>query len=103
MITFDQYWLTVVISVFLPMVVALVTKQVASSGVKAIVLLALTVVTGALTQIQADGGTFDWKTTVTQTVVAFVIAVGVHYGLLKPIAITGSEGKIQTKVTGGIG
>lgn len=103
MLTIDDYWLTLLLSVFLPMIVALVTKQVASGTLKSIVLLALAAVTGTLTTIQANGGTFDWKAALTATIISFIVAVGTHFGLLKPTGVTGSEGAIQTAVPGGLG
>ena len=103
-VTLDQYWLTMVISVFLPMIVALVTKQLASGSVKAVLLLFLAAVTGTATQIAAANGVFDLKDAVVATVMSFIIAVGMHFGLLSPTGLTGSEGKIQTKTaTFGIG
>lgn len=103
MITFDTYWLTVVVAVVLPAVVALVTKRVASGTVKALTLSFLSLVAATLTQILNSGGSFDWQLTLRDFVVTFVIAVCVHFGLLKPMSITGSEGRIQAKFTGGIG
>ncbi len=102
-ISFDQYWLTMLIAVILPALVSLVTKQLASSGLKAVILLLLSAVTGALTSIQNQGGTFVLKDVFLATLFTFLVAVGVHFGLLKPAGITGSEGAIQTAVPGGIG
>lgn len=99
MIEIDDYWLTLLLSVILPMIVALITKQVASGTVKSITLLALAAVTGTLTSIQQQGGAFDWKHALLNTIVSFVIAVGIHFGLLKEINVTGSEGVIQRKTS----
>lgn len=96
-VSVDSYWLTMVISVFLPMVVALVTKQLASGAVKAVLLLFLAAVTGTATQIATANGVFDLKGAVVATVMSFIIAVGMHFGLLSPTGLTGSEGQIQTK------
>lgn len=92
--TIDQYYLTILISVVLPMITALVTKQFASGNVKSIVLLALAAINGTLTSIAANGGTFVVKDAVIGTVLSFVIAVGTHYGLLKENNITGSDGAL---------
>lgn len=99
-VTIDDYWLTMLLSVFLPMVVALITKQVASGAVKSVILLALSVLTSALTTVQANGGSFDLQNFIVGTVMSFVIAVGVHFGLLKPSKVTGAEGAIQRKTSG---
>lgn len=96
-ITLDQMWLTMIIAVILPALVALVTKQVASANVKAVLLLLLSAVTGTVTSIQANGGTFDLKEAAVATVLTFVVAVGSHFGFLRPLEITGSQGAIQRK------
>jgi hypothetical protein len=103
MIALDTYWLTIAISVVLPAIVALVTKQTASGTVKSLTLLLLSAITAAAVQIQQAGGTFDWQLTLRDTIVSFVIAVSVHFGLLKSTGLTGSNGAIQTRVSGGIG
>lgn len=103
MITFDTYWLTVIVAVVLPALVALVTKQTASGTVKSLVLLLLSGLSATLTQILQNSGQFDWQLTLRDFAVTYVIAVCVHFGLLKPLTITGSDGKIQTAFPGGVG
>jgi hypothetical protein len=103
-VTVDQYWLTMIIAIFLPMLVGLVTKQVASENVKAVLLLLLSAVAGTVVSWQNNNGTFDVKDAIVTTVLTFVIAVGSHFGLLKPLSITGSQGAIQRKTaTFGVG
>jgi hypothetical protein len=96
-VTLDQYWLTMIIAVVLPALVALVTKQVASPNIKAVLLLLFAAIAGTFTSIQANGGTFDLKDAAVATILTFVIAVGSHFGLLKPLSLTGSAGAIQMK------
>jgi hypothetical protein len=96
-VTLDQYWLTMIIAVVLPALVALVTKQIASANVKAVLLLLLSAIAGTATSVQANGGTFDLKDAAVATILTFVIAVGSHFGILKPLSITGTEGAIQRK------
>lgn len=104
LVTIDDYWLTALISVFLPMIVALITRQVASGTVKSLILLFLSAVTGTVTSWQATGGTFDLKDAVIATIMSFIVAVGMHFGLLAPTGVTGSEGAIQRKTASfGIG
>jgi hypothetical protein len=102
-VTIDEYWLNLVISTFLPIVVALVTKRFASGNTKAVTLLLLAAVTGTLTSVQAAGGTFEIESAITGTVVSFVTAVAMHFGLLGPANITGARGTIAASVPGGIG
>lgn len=103
LITIDDYWLTFLISVILPTLVAVVTAKVANSGIKAIVLIVLNILTGWLTSLGATHGQFELKAAAIGFFVSFVTAVSAHYGFLKPAGITGSQGVIQTAVPGGVG
>ena len=102
-VTITAYWLTFLVGVVLPALTALVTKAHAPDAVKAVVLLLLSVLTGWATTLQASGGSFDLKTAVIGVFVAFVTAVASHFGLLKQIGVTGSDGVIARAVPGGIG
>jgi hypothetical protein len=99
-------WLGFAVSVILPALVALVTKQTAHPGLKAFVLLLLSAVTGfAYSCIEAVQNSlpFSLNAAVVAFVMSFGTAVLAHYGLLSPAAVTGSQGKIQQKVSGGVG
>jgi hypothetical protein len=102
-VTIDEYWLNLLISTALPIVVAIVTKRFANSQVKAVVLIALSVITGWLTSLQATGGSFELKSAITSTIVSFVTAVAVHFGLLAPAGVTGRDGVISRAIPGGVG
>ena len=98
--------LSVVASVLLPIAVALVTARVADGAVKALVLLGLAAVTGLLTAwltaINA-GQPFDLLQAGFDTLVAFVIATAAHFGLWRPVNVTGSTGVVQVAVPAGVG
>jgi hypothetical protein len=81
----------VVLAVVLPAVVALVTKTVTSSSVKALLLLALSIVAGVLTEVVAAGDSFSLESTIGTIAGQFGMAVIAHYGLLKPTNVTGSK------------
>lgn len=88
--------LYLVISLVLPVVVALVTKANAASGVKAYVLLALAGVNSfAITAYDAysagGGDDFGWKAALIGTVVSFLVAAATYAGLLKPTNIAGED------------
>jgi hypothetical protein len=102
-VTIDPTYLDIALAVVLPMVVALVTKQLADSWVKAVVLLLLSALTAAGSDMLAHGGTFTLGPTLGNFVLTFIIAVGMHYGLLKPTGITGSNGAIAKVFPGGLG
>lgn len=99
-------WLNLAISVGLPMLVALVTKQTAHPGLKAILLLALSAVSGflmLLLQAVSAHSAFDFTGAMMQTILGFGMAVLAHYGLLRPIGVTGAPGVIQTRLPHGLG
>lgn len=102
-VTIDEFWLTFLVATVLPALTALITKRFAPGSTKALVLTALSVIAGWLTSLQATGGDFDLKAAVVAVVTTFVTAVATHYGLLQPLAVTGSSGAIQRSVPGGIG
>lgn len=82
----------------IPVAVAFVTKANAHPGLKAGVLAVLAAVTALVapaiqngTDIEVDGrtlGTF---------VVTAVVAVAAHYGLTRPLGITGTDGAVAAK------
>ena len=101
-----SFLLYTLISVVLPIVVAFVTKQEALGKFKAYVLLTLSALTGLLTEaftaLEA-GNEFDWKIATVGALYSLVVASATHAGYLKPLGITGSDGIVQKKVTGGLG
>ena len=96
--------LALYVAPLLPIVVALVTKSGASPALKGTLLVALAAVTALVapavqngTGIEIDGrflGSF---------VVTVLVALGAHFGLLKPAGITGEDGKVAQAVPGGLG
>lgn len=85
---------SLVLSLVLPMVVALVTKAHAASSLKSIVLLALSAITGFLTQYVASPVGFRWQGALVVSITTFAQAVASHYGLLSNVGVTGSDGLI---------
>lgn len=99
-------WLNLVLSVGLPMLVALISKQTAHPGFKAILLLACSAASGffmAWHDASAAHHGFDLNAGLMQTLVGFGLAVLAHVGILKNIGLTGSNGVIQVKLPGGLG
>jgi hypothetical protein len=97
-VNLDQaYWLGLLISVVLPVLVGLVTTRVVHAGTKAVLLLALTSANGFLIELAAPHPSgYDVGTAVVLTVVSFGTAVLSHFGLWKP---TGVSGKAQDAFT----
>lgn len=84
-----------VIPVFLPLLVGLVTTRVTASGVKSTLLAALALVTSLVVEgvdVIAGGGVYDIGQALILALPTFFFAVSAHYGLLRP---TGATGKAQ--------
>jgi hypothetical protein len=81
--------LQVVVTAILPLIVGWVTRQTFQH--KALVLLTLAAVTGLGTELLAAvqaGTVFDLTDALVRTVLSFIAAVGLHYGLYKPEGVT---------------
>lgn len=77
----------------LPLLVGLVTKRSWPDGWKATLLLALSAFTQFLVAFQdaiTSAEQFHWQVWVYNTVIGFVIAVAVHFGLWKPTGASDS-------------
>jgi hypothetical protein len=93
-ITLSQL-INLAVNTVLPILVAIVTSRMASSGLKAIVLLALSAVSGFLTAWLVSlnlGEPFDIGQTLFSVLTGFVVAVAAHFGFWKPVGLTGREG-----------
>ena len=86
------YWIGLVISVVLPVLVGLVTTRVTHAGTKAVLLLALSTLNGLLVEVLHPVDGFSLGTAVVLAIVSFATAVLSHFGLWKP---TGVSGKAQ--------
>lgn len=86
------YWLGLLTSVVLPVLVGLVTTRVTSAGAKAVLLLALSTVNGFVVEYANPGPGYDVGTAAVLALVAFGTGVLAHFGLWKP---TGVAGKAQ--------
>jgi hypothetical protein len=87
MLVVDVGTATLVAGVLIPIVVNIVTKEVASSAVKSILLLVLSAVAGLATVAISGGGVIT-DAALTNAAVTFVIAVASYYGFWKPTGIS---------------
>jgi hypothetical protein len=88
-VTLDTaYWLALAVNVLLPVLVGLVTTRVVSAGVKAVLLLALSTVSGFLTELAHPGPGYSVGTAAVLALVAFATGVLAHFGLWKPTGIS---------------
>ncbi|MEH0579005.1 hypothetical protein QBA54_32050 [Streptomyces sp. B21-108] len=95
------YWLGLLVSIVLPVLVGLVTTRVTHAGVKAVLLLALSTANGFVVEYAGPHGDgYSVQTAAVLALVSFAVGVLAHFGLLKP---TGIAGKAQdTLVKSGV-
>lgn len=102
-VTVPLDWLNLTLGAVLPIATALITARFAQSAVKTLVLILLTVISTALQSVLQNSGDLQWHQFLFTTVFQFLISVGLHFGLLKPINITGESGVVAQTVPAGIG
>ncbi|GAQ52053.1 hypothetical protein [Streptomyces acidiscabies] len=79
------YWLGLLVSVVLPVLVGLVTTRVTHAGAKAVLLLALSTINGFVVEYAAPGPGYSVGTAAVLSLVAFGTGVLAHFGLWKPV------------------
>lgn len=95
----DTQILILISSLLIPLLHGVIVKSNADDRSKVALTLALTGISGLVAAVINDGGTFTtdllvaWGTT-------FVVTITTHYGLYKPLAVTGSDGVIQRLTKG---
>ena len=89
-VTLDRvYWIGLLVSVVLPVLVGLVTTRVTHPGAKAVLLLALSTINGVLVEVANPQPDFDLGTAVILAAVSFGTGILAHFGLWKPAGISG--------------
>jgi hypothetical protein len=91
--------IAIVVGVILPALVALVTKELASSKFKNTVLLALSALSSVLVPL-VGSTTFDAKAVLTSFVTIFGTSTLTYLGIYKP---QGATATIQAAIPGGLG
>lgn len=86
MLVVDVGLATLAAGVLIPIVVNIVTKEVASGAVKSVLLLVLSAVAGLAT-VAISGGGVVTDAALANAVVTFVIAVASYYGFWKPTGV----------------
>lgn len=83
------YWLGLLISVILPVLVGLVTTKVTHAGLKAVLLLALSGVNGFVVEYAGphDAG-YSVGTAAVLALVSFGTGVLAHFGFWKPVGVS---------------
>lgn len=93
-----------VVAAILPAITALITKRFAHAAWKGTVLFVLSVIAAVLGEVIKNGGTFSVVQTVLFVINTFGVAVVAHFGLLKPLGVSGTHGVLAKKTpTVGLG
>jgi uncharacterized membrane protein YjjB (DUF3815 family) len=84
------YWLGLLTSIVLPVLVGLVTTRVVNASVKAVLLLALSAATGFVVEYAGphDAG-YSVGTAAVLALVSFATGVLSHFGFWKPVGVSG--------------
>ncbi|MEU0426424.1 hypothetical protein ABZ235_22995 [Streptomyces canus] len=97
-VNLDQaYWLGLLVSVVLPVLVGLVTTRVTHPGTKAVLLLALSTANGFVVEYAAPGPGYSVGTAAVLALVAFGTGVLSHFGFWKPVGVAGRAQDSFTK------
>ena len=100
--TIDLLLANAVVGILLPLLVQLLSKATAAAWVKSVISMALSAVAAVLIPLLTLPD-IDWRIAALSFVQVFVLAVTSHFGILKPVGVTGSEGMIAVAVPGGLG
>lgn len=95
------YWLGLLTSVALPVLVGLVTTKVTSSGAKAVLLLALSTLTGLVVSISNHPTGWHIGTAVILALVSFGTGILAHFGLWKPTGVSAAAQALGARTRAG--
>lgn len=87
---------SLLIGVFIPILVGLVTKKITKAALKSVLLLALSCVSGFLTEF-INSANFIWQQALLTSVITFVIGVATYYGLWKPTGVADQAARTLVK------
>lgn len=84
----DAQTIILIAGVVIPILVGVLAKAGAPSGLKAILNAALTAAAGVLAQVIP--GAFHWRTFFLAWAATWVVSVATHFGFYKPVGVTGA-------------
>jgi hypothetical protein len=94
------------VSIVIPILVGLITKQKASPAVKAYAMVVLNLIAAVLVAFitaHNNGLSFDWNGALYSFILSAVVSAASHFAVLKPVGLTGTTGAIQSAIPGGVG
>lgn len=86
-----------IVGVLLPILVAVITKEITAPRIQALLLLVLSAVSGVLSSWLAAPSGFDWAQAIWAAVTTFIIAVATLFGLWKPTGVNDAAKKTLVK------
>lgn len=90
-LTFDSTTVVTLVGILIPILTGLISKKVASGGLKSILTLVLSVLVSVIaTLVASDGHGFAWHPFATAFISTFVVAIASYYGFWKPTGLAGS-------------
>ena len=88
-------FIALAVQVVIPLLVAVVTREVDHPRVNAVALLGLTALTQVLTELAVAGvGSVDPGRLVFNAAVGLAISISAHFGLWKPTGVSSQAGKL---------
>lgn len=91
----DLYqWLNIVVSLFLPLLVGLLTKQSWNGNFKAVLLLAVAALSAGVTDLITSGTLEGWKLILEQTAINWLVAVATHFHLWRPTGVSATVAEL---------
>ncbi len=94
--------ITAAVAVVIPWLTGLLAARHAPAGLKAGLTVLLNAAAGVLVEVGADPG-YDWQHATVFALEGFVVATAAHYGLWRPVGVTGADGVIQRVFPQGVG
>lgn len=86
--------LNIVVSLVLPLLVGLLTKQSWNGNLKAVLLLAVAALSAGIGQLIAAGSLTDWKLILGQTAINWLVAVAMHFHVWRPTGVAAEVAQI---------
>lgn len=87
-------WLNIVVSLFLPLLVGVVTKASWNSNLKAVLLLLVAALSAGVTDLITAGSLQGWKLILEQTAINWLVAVATHFHLWKPTGVAAQVAQV---------
>lgn len=92
-LSYDAATVSRLLGALVPLLVAVLTRRYATSGLKAALNLVSSVVVGSATYLVAADGGYDWQGFVNASLNTLIVSAATYYGLWKPTGVAGTVAK----------